>query len=196
MNIGIDIDDTISDTYETQFNVAQYYTINVLKRDGKINELNNLTNHFYNKYLHNWNDEEEMEFFTRFYKKCLEEIRPKMYAKEVLDKLKEENKIYLVTARFDWGETKAEDVTKKWLEDFKIPYDKLIVNAQDKAEIAKKYNINIFLDDSYTNCQKVAEIGAKTYLMDSRVNRGIKEDEKIERIYSWPHFYQKLKEES
>ena len=42
MNIGIDIDETISDTYETQFNIAQYYTINVLKRDGKINELNKI----------------------------------------------------------------------------------------------------------------------------------------------------------
>lgn len=193
MNIGIDIDDTISDTYETQFNVAQHYTINVLKRDGKIKELNDLTTHFYNKYLHSWTDEEEMEFFTKYYKECLEKIRPKMYAKEIIDTLKEEgHKIYLITARFDWADTKAYDVTKKWLEDNKINYDKLIINAQDKGKIAKENNIDIFFDDSYENCKKLLEAGIKTYLMDSRVNRGIKEDEKIERIYSWPHFYQKI----
>lgn len=196
MNIGIDIDDTISDTYEVQFNIAQYYTINELKRDGKIKELNNLTTHFYNKYLHSWTEEEEEEFFTKYYKDCLEKIKPKMYARELLDVLKQEgNNIYLITARFDWADVKAEDVTKKWLEEYQIPYDELIVEAKDKAKIAKECNLDIFFDDSYENCKKVAETGIKTYLMDSRVNRGIDEDEKIERIYSWPHFYQKIKEE-
>lgn len=196
MNIGIDIDDTISDTYETQFNVAQYYTINELKRDGKIKKLNNLTTHFYNKYLHSWTDEEEKDFFTKYYKETLEKIRPKMYAKEIIDTLKQEgHKIYVVTARFDWADVNANDVTKKWLEKYEIQYDELITNAQDKAKIAKEYNINIFFDDSFENCKKVSEIGVRTYLMDSRVNRGINEDEKIQRIYSWPHFYQKIKEE-
>lgn len=196
MKIGIDIDDTISDTYEVQFNLAQHYTINTLKRDGKIQQLDNLTTHFYTKYLHNWNEEEKRNFFLKHYRECLEKVKPKMFAKEILDKLKKEgNEIYLVTARFDFGEVNAKSVTEKWIKENNISCDKLIVDAQDKAKIAKEYNLDIFFDDSYDNCKKVSDIGIKAYLMDSRVNRGVKE-ENIERIYSWPHFYQKIKEET
>ena len=37
MNIGIDIDDTISETFETLLPYAQKYTIEDLKRESKIN---------------------------------------------------------------------------------------------------------------------------------------------------------------
>ena len=35
MNIGIDIDDTIANTYDVIFNYAQNYTINDIKREIK-----------------------------------------------------------------------------------------------------------------------------------------------------------------
>ena len=38
----------------------------------------------------------------------------------------------------------------------------------------------------------VSSAGIKTFIMDTRVNKGLKDD-KIERIYSWPHLYMKLK---
>lgn len=196
MNIGIDIDDTISDTFEVQFNQAQYYTINTLKRDGKIRELTNINSHFYNRYLHDWSQEEEMNFFTQYYKEGLEKIRPKMYAVETIKKLKEEgNKIILITARFDWANVNVEEVTLKWLKDNNIEYDKLIINALDKSKIAIDNKIDVFLDDSFENCINVSRCNIKTYIMDSRVNRTLNDD-KVERVYSWPHFYQKIKEES
>lgn len=196
MNIGIDIDDTISDTFEVQFNQAQYYTINTLKRDGKIRELTNINSHFYNRYLHSWSQEEEMNFFTKYYKECLEKIRPKMYAVETIKKLKEEgNKIILITARFNWVNVNVEEVTLKWLKDNNIEYDKLIINALDKSKIAVDNKIDVFLDDSFENCINVSRCNIKTYIMDSRVNRTLSDD-KVERVYSWPHFYQKIKEES
>lgn len=197
MKIGIDIDDTISDTYEIQFNLAQYYTIHTLKRSPKIRKLDNLKTHFYTAYLHNWSEEETKFFFTQFYLKCLEDPKPKMFARDVIKQLKEdENKIYLITARFDCGEIKAKDVTQKWMKKYDIPYDELIVDAQEKGKIAREYQLDMFLDDSYENCEKIMKMGIKTYLMDSRVNRGIEEREGIERIYSWPHFYQRIKEET
>ena len=39
----------------------------------------------------------------------------------------------------------------------------------------------------------VSSSGIKTFLMDSRANKGLKND-KFERVYSWPHIYYKLKE--
>ena len=47
MNIGIDIDDTIANTYEVLFNYAQKYTIEDLKRSGKINRNGKLYTHMY-----------------------------------------------------------------------------------------------------------------------------------------------------
>lgn len=195
MRIGIDIDDTIANTYEVQFNLAQNYAINELKRDGKIQQLEDLKTHFYIGRLHNWSKEEEINFFKKYYKNCLEDIQPKMFAKEVIEKLKQEgNEIYIVTARFSFQEVDAKVYSEKWLEKYQIPYDALIVDAQEKGKIAQENKIDIFIDDSYSNCEKIAQCGIKTYIMDSRVNRGI-ENKEIERIYSWPHFYQKVRED-
>lgn len=196
MKIGIDIDDTISNTYEVQFNLAQEYTINVLKREGSIIELDNIQTHFYTKYLHGWNDEEEKQFFNQYYKEMLMEVEPKMYAIEILRKLQQEgNEIFLVTARFDWEEVDAKQITTDWLTKYQVPYDKLITNATEKAEIIREHHMDHFVDDSFYNCEKIARLGVKTYIMDSRTNRGLRDD-RITRVYSWPHLYQKLREET
>lgn len=195
MRIGIDIDDTIANTYEVQFNLAQYYTVNELKKEGSIQELDNLQTHFYTKYLHNWNDQEEELFFDKYYTKMLEDIEPKMFAKEIIEQLKQEgNEIILITARFDWKQVKARPITEKWLETYQIPYDKLMTHAEEKGMIARENKLDLFIDDSFYNCQQVAKLGIQTYLMDSRVNRGL-QDSNIARVYSWPHLYQKMKEE-
>ena len=57
MNIGIDIDDTIADTYEVMFAYAQKYTVEDLKKSAKIKELEDLTNHFYTRAMHSWTQE-------------------------------------------------------------------------------------------------------------------------------------------
>ena len=72
MIIGIDIDDTITDTYEVMFNYAQEYTANILKREPIIKNLNNCTTHFYTKSIYEWNKEEEEKFFELYYKKIEE----------------------------------------------------------------------------------------------------------------------------
>lgn len=194
MRIGIDIDDTISNTYEVQFNLAQYFTIHHLKRDGAIQQLDNLQTHFYTKYLHDWTSSEEEQFFDCYYTDILEKIEPKMFAIDIIKQLKEQgNEIYLVTARFNWKQVDADEITKKWLNKYQLPYDALITHATDKATIVKENHIDMFLDDSFANCQQIAKLNVETYLMDSRVNRAL-EDPNITRVYSWPHFYQKIKE--
>ena len=68
-------------------------------------------------------------------------------------------------------------------------YDELIINASDKLQLIKEKNIDIFIDDSFTNCKSIAEnSNAKVYIMTSRVN-GNFNHEKITRVYSWPEVY-------
>ena len=84
--------------------------------------------------------------------------------------------------------------TEEWLSNYEIPYVKLITNANNKAKVVKDNEIDIFIDDSYNNCKAVSDIGVKTYLMDSRPNSNIDlSEESFERVYSWPHLYQKIK---
>ena len=52
MIIGIDIDDTITDTYEVMMGYAQEYTLDVLGREPIINETNSCSNHLYIQYYY------------------------------------------------------------------------------------------------------------------------------------------------
>ena len=74
-----------------------------------------------------------------------------------------------------------------------IRYDKLILNSQDKVTVAKKKQIDIFIDDSIKHCTEMTNAGIKTYIMDSILNKDFN-NEQIERVYSWTSLYQKIKD--
>ena len=191
MNIGIDIDDTISNTYEYLFPYAQKYTIEELNKEIKDVNRNAIT-HMYISTFHNWTKEQQKEFFIKYYEKIIKQVKPKLYAVDIINKLKEEgHKIYLITARFQMDNFDVESASKNWLKDNNIQYDEFIMNAQDKVIVAKQNNIDIFIDDAIKNCENMAEAGIKTFIMDSIINLNYQND-KLTRIYSWPHLYQEI----
>ena len=191
MNIGIDIDDTIANTYDVLFNYAQNYTINDIRKEIQNVDRNCIT-HMYCTEFHNWNQKEEKEFLEKYYEKTVLNVQPKIYAVENIKKLKDNgDSIYLITARFLSDKFDVEKLTKEWLEKYKIPYDKLILNSQNKVIVAQENEIDIFIDDSIKNCTQMANAEIKTYMMDTIVNKDF-ENENIERVYSWPHLYQKI----
>ena len=191
MNIGIDIDDTISNTYEAIFNYAQKYTI--IDKNKEIKNVNrDARTHMYAKTFHNWNDDEEKEFLDKYYENIIKEVKPKKFSVETINKLRlEGNKIFLITARFNSGEFNVKELTLKWLKENNINYDELIMDAQNKVKIAQEKNIDIFVDDSISNCEAMANAGIKTYIMDFIINCNYK-NEKVTRVYSWPHLYQEI----
>jgi len=195
MNIGLDIDDTITDTFAVMFGYGQKFTIEDLGKSADLVKTTGFSNHFYCQNMHGWIDEDADKFFEKYYRKISEETRPFMFAIETIRKLKEEgHKIVLITARWDFADVNAREITEKWLKEQQIPYDVLIVNGGSKADSAIKYNLDVFVDDSFENCKAVADAGIKTYIMDTRCNKGL-EDEKIKRVYSWPHLEQELRKE-
>lgn len=193
MKIGIDIDDTITDTYDVMFNYAQRYTINELKKDATPAKVDCL-NHYYVENLHKWDKEESDVFWNKYYLEMIEKVKPKTFSVEYIKELSKNNEIYLITARYD-DETKiAERITKKWLEKYDVPYKELVFYAVDKLKAAKENEIDIFIDDGFSNCKNLAEGGIKTFMMESAVNKNLDlTNEKFERVYSWPHLYQKIK---
>lgn len=192
MRLGIDIDDTITDTYEVLFNYAQRYNVEELHKSANINK-EACTTHHYTSHMHNWNDEERETFWKKYYLEILSKVRLKTFAKEYLLKLAENNEIYLITARFDNENEDARKVTEEWLKQNGIKYNKLILDAEEKGKVAKENKIDVFIDDSFDNCKNVSREGIRTYIMDSRTNRALDESkENFMRVYSWAHLYQQL----
>lgn len=195
MILGIDIDDTITNTYDSLSTYAQEYTISELHRQPDYENVDCST-HRYTKSMMHWSDEEEHNFFIKYYEKVIGEVKTKFLASKYLKKLQEDgHKIVLITARFRLDEVfSVEELTKNYIKENNIPCDKLIIDAQNKGKVAKEENIDIFIDDSYINCKEVSKEGIKVYMMDSRVNCSLPKDDDIERVYSWPQVYSKLKE--
>lgn len=187
MNIGIDIDDTISETFEALLPYSQKYTIEDLNRKSNININGNYTNHLYIENANGWNDIETQNFWKKYYGDVLKEVNIKKFASEVINKLKKNgNKIYLITARWDIPNISTKQITENWLIKNNVMYDKLFMNASDKLQLVKENNIDLFIDDSYKNCKKVSEnANTKVYMMTSMVNKDL-EDKTIKRVFSWP----------
>lgn len=189
MNIGIDIDDTISDTYATLFEYAQKYTVEELKREPIIDE-GAMTDHFYIEYMHNWTKKEAEIFWEKYYAEILKKVNIKTFAADTIKKLKDEgHKIYLITARWNMISDSVKDITLKWLKDNSVEYDEFFMNVNNKEDLVNEKNIGLFIDDSFKNCRNVANrSNAKVFLMDTKINRSLKDDN-IKRVYSWPHVY-------
>lgn len=191
MNIGIDIDDTITDTYGCIFPYAQKFTTEELGKN--IEDVDrNFTTHMYFSDFHNWTKDEEKSFLDKYYETIITKVQPKLFAVETINKLKEEgHKIFLITARFPSDKFDIKELTLRWLKENNINYDELIVNVEDKVKTAKDKHIDLFVDDSIRNCENMAKAEIKTYIMDTIINLNDKNN-KVKRVYSWPHLYQEI----
>ena len=193
MNIGIDIDDTISNTFETFLPYMKKFVEQDLNRKLDLNLSSKID--YYNiieKY--GISEEEARTFWVNYYVLILETVKPRKSAVEVINTLKEKgHKVFLITARLDDGIVDVKAITKKWLEVNRINYDKLIINSHNKLETAKQENINLFIDDSIRNCEMVSSGDIKTYMFSTE-NNSYYENEKIEKVISWDEFYEKIKE--
>jgi len=194
MIIGIDIDDTITDTYEVLVNYSQEYMINVLKKEP-IMKHGSCDEAYYTRYLYGWNNNEDIEFLKEYYEIVMKEVKPKTLAVEYLQKLHNEgHKIVLITARWKAKEFDIREITKRWIEEHNIPYDKLIVNAKEKLQFCIDNGIQIFIEDSYETCEQLEENGIKTFLMTTKMNENI-DAGSIERVKDWDEIYEKIEKE-
>ncbi len=193
MNIGIDIDDTISNTFETFLPYMQKFVCQDLNRKLDLN-LSSRTDYYNIMEKYNLSEDEARTFWVNYYVQILENVRPRESAVEVINSLKEKgNKIILITARFDDGIVNVKAITEKWLEVNKINYDKLIINSHNKLETAKEEKIDIFIDDSIRNCEMVSSGNIKSYMFSTQ-NNNYYENENIEKVISWNELYEKIKE--
>ena len=180
MRIGIDIDDTITDTwpymvpiYSRVFNIPVEELTNSLPYYNSVKKLNLTVDDYF-------------RIMQPYYGENTLNIPIKKDAKEVINTLKKEgHKIIFITARGKMYREPA-SITETFLEKNGVMYDKLITNATDKAVICKKENINLFIDDSYKHCLSVSSVGIKVLMFGTNYNKNIKE---FTRITSWYEVY-------
>lgn len=185
MNIGIDIDDTITNTYETLIPmIAIKYGLNLsklLKTRPNYSMLSDIIPG-YNK--------DKMELFT-----AMAKVVPlKEDVIEVLTKLREEgHKIIFITARnpLEYGDPYK--ISYEFLKSHNVPFDVLYTNVADKASKCVLEGIDLFIDDSARNCKAVKKRGVPTLQFDACFTEPIKD---MKRVKSWKEVYQIIKDMS
>lgn len=161
MRIGIDIDDTLTDINEELENASLEYATKLGKNQTK--DISNLVdkndgNIYQVKYGFTY---DELKYFLKDIQESITgKAIPRENAKETISKLRKAgNEIYIVTARDFEFHDDPYILSKEWLDKNDIEYDKLIVNARDKAQICKEEKIDLFIDDKTSNCTDVSRIG-------------------------------------
>ena len=181
-NIGIDIDDTITNSSEVFIKYAKQYN----KEHGI--EFRIDTTQLDVSKAFGWSDDNYKEFVKTYLKEILTEAQPKEYAIDVIKRLQDEgHRIILITARHERELDDPYIFTKRWLELNNVNYDKLIVNSKKKAISCLENGVEIYIDDNYRNCMETyKELHIPVFLFDTVYNKNNK-------ISSWPELYLKIK---
>lgn len=188
MRIGIDVDDTITNTYEYLIErIAEHYNLENELLRGRCLAYSD----FYNN-----SDEfpDYNEFLISNYGKYISNVSIKDGVRDSLNKLhNDKHEIYFITARHDDECDDPYKITADYLLKHQIPFDKIIVGANDKGIICKQEQIDLFIDDSIRNCTSVSSYGINTLIFDAKFN---KNEDRFERVYSWKEVYDIVKKHS
>ena len=189
MNIGIDIDNCISNFDDTL--LKEYLRHDKKLRDtGIINE----NAEYIRVGMFDWTDEEEKSFYNaniENFAKTLEPIQDSVY---YIKKLKDNgHEIYIITGRNNGEYTNPHELTKEWLNKYNIVYDKLIfTNAYDKhakTEICLENNIDLMIEDSTKISLDLLNNGIKVYTMNTRYNQ---KEQNLDRVSKWKEIYERI----
>ena len=170
MKIGIDIDNTICSTDE----------LLEKKIDDYIKEKGMSQKEFFS----------DIKYMSDFYEEKLLEVVFEDQVKDgfldVLNKLKINNEIIIVTARNEKLSKSLQNMRKatlEWLEKNNIYYDKYYDDAykEGKVRVCKKEGIDIIIDDDINNYLAFKDSGIKTLLFDDKG----KYLDIVDRVGSW-----------
>ena len=181
MRIGIDMDDTITNSYDL-----------IIELLGKIyNKDSNKIKEAGTNYYEIMDDEENFPNYKEFAYKNFETLLPKASlktgAREVINKLHDEgHEIVIITARNNKEYLNPYVTTYMYLVKNDILFDKICVNIEDKGTFCRMQNIDIFIDDSVINCKSTIDNGINTLLFDNSFNRN---NTSMRRVLNWDEVY-------
>ena len=179
MRIGIDIDDTITDSWEC---LIPYYSrlFNVPKE-----KLYN-SKPYYESVKDKITLEEYFDMMLPIYDKVIPNVHLLPKVKETIDKLYEIGcKVYFITAR-GRGHSDPYQDSKDFLDKHYIKYEKILTGTENKAIACKNENIDLFIDDSYRHCTEVSNTGIDVLMHDKNYN---KDYQQFKHFTDWDYVY-------
>lgn len=195
MKIGIDIDDTIVCTVKPMIKYGNMYQQEILKTPANKDAFGLVKNRYYLEALYGWDRETKFNFFNKYYKNVLDECIMLPDVDKIIQKLKSEgDSIHFITARLMNIEgCDTENITKKTLSNFNIPYDSLNLHINNKLDFFKEHKLDLCIEDSYETCREMIDNGINAILMTTKMNEEI-DSGNIPRVYNWREVYVKIEE--
>lgn len=175
MNIAIDIDDTLTDSFDYfQPMVAEFFGISLDDLQKRGISYSNLPAEFRTR---------ELDFCREYYDKTVADTPFKAGASDAVKKLiKMGHKVVIITGRTTAFYTDPYKTTVDELAAGNIPYDKLICTL-DKGRACIEEKIDLLIDDLESNLDAAAALDIKTLLFESRANKGIETHH--QRVSDW-----------
>lgn len=165
MNIAIDIDDTLTLSFD-------YFLPYVAEFFGAKEQDLREKNISYGNLPEEWKVQ-ELDFCRAYYDRVVPATPFKEDAKWGVDALRKlGHRIVIITARTSDFYTDPYKTTKEELKNGGILYDDLICTL-DKGTACEEQHISLLIDDSVSNCDNARNHGVKTLLFTSKANKNI-----------------------
>lgn len=191
MKIGIDIDNVISKFNES---LLEEY----IKHDKELRNTGiiNPKADYIRKGMFDWTEQEEKDFYYNNIERIATNLKPIDDSAYYIQKLKTDgNEIYIITGRNNGEYKDPFKLTKEWLNNHNIVYDKLILtnayNKHEKTEVCIENNIDIMIEDSSSMCLDLIKNGIKVYTMNTPYNQ---KETSFDRVSNWKEIYLKISE--
>lgn len=183
MRIGIDIDDTICDTFDFVLPYCcKYYGVDYEKAISQKLSLQ----YFIDNYGY-------FDFAKKYYGKIIPYVPLKKDVVKYINKMKKRgHQIIFLTARSNRGYDNPYQLTYDYLIKHNIPFDTLITDAKEKGTVCRDEEIDIYIDDNIKECMAINKEGVKVVLFDTRFNHDNKD---FKRIKNFKQFYKFIKKE-
>lgn len=171
MKIGIDIDDTVMNTFDVIEEAARYFDKYFLENKG----YQDITKYDFHERFY-WTSEEKKAFFNYFRKnKLYLKAKPKGDALYYLEKLYNEGyEIYFLTRRKKDEKLDILSITKNDLISKGFKFTDCYIGLSKKGEACKSLGIDVFIDDAIIQIEDVNNYGIKTILIDNWYNKEYK----------------------
>ena len=188
MNIGLDIDNVITDFDKSL--LKEFLLEDKNKRNSGV--INTNVTHI-TRGMFDWTQDEIDEFYNKNMERIAKNLQIRKNCKKYMDKLLEDgHKLYLISHRAYPHYLNAEKTTLDWLKKNNINYTKLVLSqSPDKTKECNEYNIDIMVDDRAGQCKKMRANGINCMLMLTRYNASEKED--LPFATSWKNLYEEIK---
>ena len=190
MRIGIDLDGVIFDSEKLYRIYSELYDIQDLKRNSLID---NKQVKFEKRY--SWNQDETNGFVKKYHRKITETANFMPGAKEIIPLLKEEgNTLIIITARGKVNKDLVPITMQRLKENNLDIFEKYYWGTENKEEICKKEKIDLMIDDSNINCEKLARDHIHTIYLKDAPSLDIEENEYLKVLYNWGEIYRYIEQ--